>query len=92
MFYGIQKMEAYVMNYFYKYLPHMGDLTTYNDEVRTLDYIEGTHRIRFHIEWVPAEVNEPAKVEISIAIRGLQRTSVKAIIHSRGNEWDFQYY
>jgi len=87
-------MANYVRDYFYKYLPHLGDLDTYNEDVRTLDFIEegAAHKIRFLVEWLPAEHNARPLLEIHISIRGASRHSLKGWVYRNGDGWDFQIY
>jgi len=82
----------HIKNYFYKYLPHLGDLETYNEDARILDYFENGIKIHFLVEWLPAEGNQPPLLEIQITLRGIKKYSIKGWVYRQGQDWDFQVY
>ena len=85
--------KTLIQEYFYKFLPTLGDLTTYNEEPRIIDHFVDGCMVRFHIEWWPQENEKPQMVEIHVTIRNTKnKIYKKAWVYFKDDDWYFQHY
>jgi len=85
--------HSLIKEYFYPNVHLLGDLETYNEDVRYIDHLIDGNNVRFSISWFPAENEKPQLLEIHMSIRNIKkRLYKKAWIYKKENDWDIQEY
>ena len=84
-------MVNYIKEYFNKYLANLGDLETFNDEPRVIEYLDDGNKIRFHIDWFPEENEKPALLEIHLQVK-INKKIYKGWIYRKKESWDITSY
>ena len=91
------KYNNLVKQYLVKYQNELGDLTTYNENKRILEFIDEPYKVKFSIGWLRNQ-NEPDLLEIHMVIYNTTipvkkcNIVIKAWIYKNGNDWDIQLY
>ena len=89
-----------INDYLVKYQNDLGDLTTYNENNRVLEFIDGEYKLRFCVGWLRSS-NEPDLLEIHMTLYNttipVKRSNIvkQAWVYRNKwnpNKWDVQCY